>query len=420
MKKIISILLVVSALACVFTGCGEETTQGQAQSTISVEKATLLDKPYVSLSVESITEARGLRYVLDLSMTNKGTEAIQVELDAVSINGLTIPFEYDLHMLDKYQQEYTSKTLHRNGSGTLRLNLDCAPLFQWGMDKLETIEFSLELKTTYSNDKVPVTIPVQMEGTNSTLTMDGTKLLEHDGMTLYYKVYEHMPVFLLHNTSDEKMKLNVEDFRVNNYLIDIGTFLWFDTPYEAEPGQTVVAAAYFPTGFPQAKADQLEISFCMSVKKDGQKVFTDTVSYQTEVFDYGSPIDDNFVSLVEDGNVSISVGTFQWNGYKEKDVCLWIRNDGDEPVTVEVYGVSIDGRKLEDAKTADFEGQYYDYQPIEIPPHCQVLDGITHGGSGTPEMYGGIKEASILVCLTWEDHWHSTSVQGWNSTVQFQ
>ena len=129
MKKAICILLAAILLTGTVSGCAvkeenpPETTE--KVPALSVEQAVLFEKPYATVSAQAITQT-GTQYKLELTVSNTGTEELEVRVGDAAVNGLNVPAE-------------CSGYFPARGTGTVDVTMDCSTAFLWGMDKLETV-----------------------------------------------------------------------------------------------------------------------------------------------------------------------------------------------------------------------------------------------------------------------------------------
>ena len=188
MKKLFCLILALSL--CLFAGCGEGEP-AQTEPAISVEQKVLFEMPYAKVSSETIAR-EGEVYILDLAFQNSGTEDIGFSDEVVCVNGLSVPFTMEYHSPKGGVYSETDEMPAREG-GTMRLYIDCASMFLWGMDKVETIDIHMGLHTQYSHDTLSATLQVEEAGTNGTLSLDGETILEQDGITVQYKIVDNWP-----------------------------------------------------------------------------------------------------------------------------------------------------------------------------------------------------------------------------------
>ena len=404
MKKAICILMAAILLAGTVSGCGEaafgtpKTTQ--AANTLSVEQTVLFDKPYGKVTAQSITK-NGDEYTLELWVTNTGTERIDIEAQDVTANGLTVPAT-------------CSGMVSPRKSGAVTVKLDCSSVFSWGMDKLETIGFSLWLRTEYSNDVVPVTVKVNQEGSCGTLNMDGTTVLEQDGVTVQYKIVDDWPVYLLVNNTDSELNIYTDDLTING----ISEYYPGSRQNWVQAGQTIVTGpdrvrdSFVPT------AETMEIAFKIRVRfpESDTEIISNRITHLAPFTINNWGLSEEFVLVFDNDGIKISLGTIQVPSRKAPDLCIWICNDTDEELVVTIPALRIDGRKISVYEIDKKQEQYY-FENHTIEPHSQDIQSLTSGGCGTPAMYGGIREVYIPMSILLGDthlNWQTDSF-----TVEF-
>ena len=101
---------------------------------------------------------------------------------------------------------------------------------------------------------------------------------------------------------------------------------------------------------------------------------------------------------------------------KAADLCIWIRNNSDEELVIEVPALSIDGRKIPVYETDKIKDQYY-FRKHTVKPHTQVINALTSGECGTPEMYGGIREVYLPMSIFLGDEPQTVDV--YDPMIQF-
>ena len=403
MKKGIALLLLVSLLAALFAGCAEEA-EAPVETTpaLSVEQKVLFEKPYAVVSSEDLLQNED-EYILNLSVKNLGTERINIGMGNVAVNGLTVPSKISDTSVQSKSQE------------TVAISMDCSSLFLWGMDKLATIDFTMGLHTEYSYDEIPVSIAVTQEGTKGTLEMDGQTILEHDGMTMQYKIVDNWPVILMVNHSDREMIVDEKDFTINGIT---KKYMYTFERDRAQAGESVVTSPKRVTGIYLPKADTLNIAFNVIVNAHDNtyEAISERVSYEAPFFFEDMGLNEQFFTIFESELVKVQLGYLQRYQDEPVDLCIRIRNDSDEKVVVTVNQLTIDGRNIELCDTKKDQDQYY-FEKHSVDPHAEDIQALTTGFCGTPEMYGGTREVYIPISVYLESG--SVKPDTVTNTVQF-
>ena len=404
MKKAICILLAAILLTGTVSGCAvkeenpPETTE--KVPALSVEQAVLFEKPYATVSAQAITQT-GTQYKLELTVNNTGTERLEVRVGDAAVNGLNVPAECSGYFPTRV-------------TGTVDITLDCSTAFLWGMDKLETMTFTLCLETQYSYDAVPVTVRVFQEGSCGSLNMDGTTVLEQDGVTVQYKIVDDWPVYLLVNNTDSELNIYTDDLTING----ISEYYPGSIKNWVKPGQTIVTGpnrvsqGYIPT------AETMEIAFKIRVRfpKSDTQIISDRITHVAPFTIDNWGLSEELITAFDNGKVQIYLVTSQSAHEKAADLCIWIRNNSDEELVVEVPALSIDGRKIPVYETDKIKDQYY-FRKHTVKPHTQVINTLTYGECGTPEMYGGIREVYLPISLFLGDEPQTVDV--YDPMIQF-
>lgn len=404
MKKAICILLAAILLTGTVSGCAvkeenpPETTE--KVPALSVEQAVLFEKPYATVSAQAITQT-DTQYKLELTVSNTGTEELEVRVGDAAVNGLNVPAE-------------CSGYFPARGTGTVDVTMDCSTAFLWGMDKLETVTFTLCLETQYSYDAVPVTVRVFQEGSCGSLNMDGTTVLEQDGVTVQYKIVDDWPVYLLVNNTDSELNIYTDDLTING----ISEYYPGSIKNWVKPGQTIVTGpnrvteSYIPT------AETMEIAFRIRVRfpKSDTQIISDRITHAAPFTINNWGLSEELITAFDNGKVQIYLVTNQSAHEKAADLCIWIRNNSDEELVIEVPALSIDGRKIPVYETDKIKDQYY-FRKHTVKPHTQVINTLTHGECGTPEMYGGIREVYLPMSIFLGDEPQTVDV--YDPMIQF-
>lgn len=399
MKKLFCLILALSF--CLFAGCGEGEP-AQTEPAISVEQKVLFEMPYAKVSSETIAR-EGEVYILDLAFQNSGTEDIGFSDEVVCVNGLSVPFTMEYHSPKGGVYSETDEMPAREG-GTMRLYIDCASMFLWGMDKVETIDIHMGLHTQYSHDTLSATLQVEEAGTNGTLSLDGETILEQDGITVQYKIVDNWPAYLLVNRTEYPVMVKTSEMTFNGfseYYSLNPDWIW------AEPGQSIVSVPRCPDGMYVPTADTLEVGFQVRVLidgdgKTGDDIYSKVATYEAPFFINNYGLHDDFYEAYEDENFRLLLGSQQTSYEDAEDLCLWIENKTDQEVKIYVTEVTIDGREIpvyESDKTMD---QCFFYVH-SVYAHSKEIQSLTYGECGTPEMYGGIQEVTISFTVELKD-----------------
>ena len=404
MKKAIWILLAAILLTGTVSGCAvkeenpPETTD--KVPALSVEQAVLLEKPYATVSAQAITQT-DTQYKLELTVNNTGTERLEVSVKDVAVNGLNVPAECSGYFPTRV-------------TGTVDITMDCSTAFLWGMDKLETVTFTLCLETQYSYDAEPVTVRVFQEGSCGSLNMDGTTVLEQDGVTVQYKIVDDWPVYLLVNNTDSELNIYTDDLTING----ISEYYPGSIKNWVKPGQTIVTGpnrvteSYIPT------AETMEIAFRIRVRfpESDTQIISDRITHVAPFTINNLGLSEELITAFDNGKVQIYLVTNQSAHEKAADLCIWIRNNSDEELVIEVPALSIDGRKIPVYETDKIKDQYY-FRKHTVKPHTQVINALTSGECGTPEMYGGIREVYLPMSIFLGDEPQTVDV--YDPMIQF-
>lgn len=400
MKKL---LCVVMLLPLLLAGCGGEAPPAvttEAAPALSLEETVLFTSPYANISAQGITQ-KDEQYKLELLVTNSGTVDLKVSVDSAAVNGLNVPAECSGYFPTRV-------------TGTVDITMDCSTAFLWGMDKLETVTFTLCLETQYSYDAVPVTVRVFQEGSCGSLNMDGTTVLEQDGVTVQYKIVDDWPVYLLVNNTDSELNIYTDDLTING----ISEYYPGSIKNWVKPGQTIVTGpnrvsqSYIPT------AETMEIAFKIRVRfpKSDTQIISDRITHVAPFTIDNWGLSEELITAFDNGKVQIYLVTSQSAHEKAADLCIWIRNNSDEELVVEVPALSIDGRKIPVYETDKIKDQYY-FRKHTVKPHTQVINTLTYGECGTPEMYGGIREVYLPISLFLGDEPQTVDV--YDPMIQF-
>lgn len=401
MKKIFCVAV---AFALLLAGCADmeevPATTTEATPALSAEQAVLFEKPYATVSVQGITQEDS-EYKLELLVSNSGTASLELSVDSMAVGGLNVPSE-------------CSGYFPAGVTGTVTVTVDCSTAFLWGMDKLENVTFTLCLRTDYTYDAVPVTVRVFQEGSCGSLNMDGITVLEQDGVTVQYKIVEDWPVYLLVNNTDSELNIYTDDFTING----ISEYYPGSIKNWVEPGQTIVTGpnrvteSYIPT------AQTMEIGFNIRARfpKSDTEIVSDRITHVAPFTINNWGLSEELITAFDNGKVQIYLVTNQSAHEKAADLCIWIRNNSDEELVIEVPALSIDGRKIPVHETDKNQDQYY-FRKHTVKPHTQVINGLTYGECGTPEMYGGIR--TVYMPMDVYLGGVGQVLEGYDSTIQF-
>ena len=246
------------------------------------------------------------------------------------------------------------------------------------------------------------------------MNMDGTTVLEQDGVTVQYKIVDDWPVYLLVNNTDSELNIYTDDLTING----ISEYYPGSIKNWVKPGQTIVTGpnrvsqSYIPT------AETMEIAFKIRVRfpKSDTQIISDRITHVAPFTIDNWGLSEELITAFDNGKVQIYLVTNQSAYEKAADLCIWIRNNSDEELVVEVPALSIDGRKIPVYESDKIQDQYY-FRKHTVKPHTQVINTLTYGECGTPEMYGGIREVYLPISLFLGDEPQTVDV--YDPMIQF-
>ena len=400
MRKWILLILAATMMA-IFSGC-ESAAPIETNPLVSVEERVLFEKPYAKFSSVGITR-EGENYILELAVQNNGTEDLWFTDEVVCVNGLSVPFQMELAPATG-TSPYHTDTIPDRTSGTLRLYLDCATMFLWGMDKVESISLRFGVHTKYSHEILSETVMVEEAGVNATLSADGETILEENGVTVQYKIVNDWPAYLLVNSTEYPVMVKTKEMTFNGfseYYSLNPDWIW------AEPGQTIVSVPVQPDSQYIPPADTLEIGFQVRVVIDGDgyvgdDILSEVATYEAPFFINNDGVNPDFYTAYEDDRVCVRLGSQQRSVDKAEDLCFWIENKTDQDLHIYATKVIIDGRTIPVYESDKNKEQCF-YNHHTLYPHTKEIKALTSGDCGTPEMYGGIQEVEITFSIQFGD-----------------